>query len=741
MRPAIAAVVLIGSLGSGGIAGAWADAPPRERPAPYFALPAVDDGRMVESDTLFESNTATLVAFWTTECAECARRLEVCQSLDDWGREDGLRVVGVNFDESPGARMAGLIRQRTPRMMQLRDPQGRAAARYGAGAHSFSACLVDAEGFLRETLYDIPADSLARFRPVIASVMREALEEGGETQAPAEEGSEQAGERAQVEASEQARGEEGEPASGEAGERRRGALANLDEDLFEKLGLRGARLEVHGAGRVRWMDIDTTGVGATGPFGEAVDPGSSFRRRLELELTYAVSSHVRAGGLLWLSNEGEAVLRSGPDYLSSPWGSAFLRHETTARLGGLGRLTSALRAGYYEAFFTPLTLMRWDQDDSPISGGQRVQGCGICGGEAGLAGFIRSESLERLAPEYTFEGARWDASLGEIDLPFELGVDLTALYARPRGHWPEKESDFNPADLTALQFRQELYGGRLANHFSLPWSADLATLAGILLFVSDDRDDWPWDLWPPYAPGTDRLAALHLRLPLPARIEADAELVQSRWDARETPRFPEDDSALEANAFRAQASVDLRPRGGSAPQDVLPEGMTAIVQAGYQHTGADFFSPYSALSYETNVHPSQSAPLTGLAGPRVSGRVEWGVFGLGAFWKTLQPVDEEAESVTAFAQGDRRMASVWADVEAWPGGIVTLGWVKDDRDPLAPEERRRTWVVSVQQDLAARAFLFVEAQWLQGEREGNDVPAAEEEYSSQTVRVMMDVEF
>ena len=57
------------------------------------------------------------------------------------------------------------------------------------------------------------------------------------------------------------------------------------------------------------------------------------------------------------------------------------------------------------------------------------------------------------------------------------------------------------------------------------------------------------------------------------------------------------------------------------------------------------------------------------------------------------------------------------------------------------EERRRTWVASVQQDLAARAFLFVEAQWLQGEREGNDVPAAEEEYSSQTVRVMMDVEF
>lgn len=92
------------------------------------------------------------------------------------------------------------------------------------------------------------------------------------------------------------------------------------------------------------------------------------------------------------------------------------------------------------------------------------------------------------------------------------------------------------------------------------------------------------------------------------------------------------------------------------------------------------------------------------------------------------------------------MASIWADVESWPGGTLTLGWVKDDRDPLAsqtiaPKEKRRIWVLNFEQELASRATLILEGQWQEGEREGGFVDASEEEYSSRTVRVMMDVEF
>jgi hypothetical protein len=710
---------------------------PVGQPAAFFSLPAIPRGEFVDSDTLFEGSTVTLLAFWTTHCAECVRRLEICQELQDWGRGAGLGVVGVNFDDAQSARLELMVRQATPRMIQLHDAGGVAASRYGAGAHSFTAYLVDADGMIRDVLCDISADSLAHLRPRLGRLMEETLEE------PAEEGA--------------ARESHATAPAGEGGP---GSDALLQGRLLEKLGAARERLAVHGIGRVRWMNIDTTGTGATGPFGEAVEPGSSLRHRLELELTYAITHNLRAGGLIWLSNEGEAVLRSGPDYLSVPWGSAFLRYDTSLRTGALGRLFSSLRVGYYDVSFTPLTLMRWDEDDSPISGGQRVQGCGVCGGEAGLAGFIRSESLERLAPEYTFEGAHWTLSLGEIDLPFDLGADLTAIYARPHEHWPEKRSEFDPQDpedLTALTFRQEIYGGRLANHFSLPWSADPATFAGTLLYVRDDRDDWPpwrywptdWpqgELWPRYAPGTDRLAGLSLRLPLAHRLEADGEIVQSRWDAEDTPRFAEDAEPIEATAFRGQARIDLRPAGGPSPLDVLPEGMTAVLQAGYQRTGTDFFSPYSALSYEANVHPSQEAPLTGLEGARGSLRVDWWRFGLGLFVKSLQPVDEEAVSTVAQPGGERHMASIWVDVESWPGGTLTLGWVKDDRDPLAsqtiaPKEKRRIWVLNFEQELAARATLILEGQWQEGEREGDSVDPGEEEYSSRTVRVMMDVEF
>ncbi|MFH1144320.1 MAG: TlpA disulfide reductase family protein, partial [Candidatus Eisenbacteria bacterium] len=673
----------------------------------------------------FEANALTVLAFWTTHCAECVRRLEVCQELQDWGRDDGLGVVGVNFDDSHSARMETMVREATPRLLQLLDAGGRVAAAYGAGAHSFSICLIDEAGTIRRTYHDIPADSLARLRPQIEEMMSAVYAAPAREPSPAEL----------------------EPAASSF-------AASHPSWLLEKLGgTLGRRLEIHGGGRIRWMDIDTTGTGATGPFGEAVDPGSSLRQRLELELIYAATSKLRVGGLIWLSNEGEAVLRSGPDYLSAPWGSAFIRYDTAARIAGLGRLFSSLRAGYYDLSFTPLTLMRWDDDDSPISGGQRVQGCGVCGGEAGLAGFIRSESLERLAPEYTFEGARWGLALGGR-------LDLTAMYARPLMHWPRQYDEILPQDdpnyadfRVQMRFKQEIYGGHLSLHLPFAWSPDPATLAGTLLFVDDDAEDWPWGLadgstgiYPPYAPGTDRLAGASLRLPLPYRIECDGEVVQSRWDAGVSPGSPDDPAPVEASAFRAQAGMDLRERGGPAPFDLLPAGMTAKLRAGYQHIGTDFFSPYSALSYEANAHPSQDGSLVGFSGPRFSLRIDRAPFGVGFFAKHLAPIDEEADNPLTMPAGERRMASLWADAAPWASTTLTLGWIKDDRDPLplqssAPAEERRIWIASAEFELGPRAVLMIEAQWLKGTRLGDEVEPAEKEYSSRTVRMMLDVEF
>lgn len=712
------------------------DTAPAGEPAPAFALPPVGGGAAVAGDTLYDVASLTMLTFWTTHCAECVRRLEICQGLSDWGVEAGLSVIGVNFDDQPSSSIERLSRSATPRLLQLYDEGGMTASLFGAGAHSFSVYLVDPMGTILATGYEISADSLEALRPQLSRLL----------------GTEPMGEGETVRQGEGASaGGPAVPASGAA------------ELLKEVARLREERLRVEGVGRVRWMNIDTTGVGATGPTGEEVEPGTSLRHRLELQLITRLSSRITVGGLLWLSNEGEAVLRSGPDYLSSSWGSAFIRATAAPRLPLLGASRAALRAGYYEAAFTPLTLMRWDKDDSPISGGQKLQGCGVCGGEAGVSGFVRTESVEKLAPEYLFEGARADLALGRY-------ADLVLLYARPHEHWLGGESNCFTADQELMRYREHLYSGRLTGHLSLPYTPDLLRVSGTALWVRDETEGWPCgSKRPEYEPSRTRLLGADARLPLPGRSELAAEIVRSRWEPLpEDPLGAAADTAVSANAAQAFWRIDWMPGGGRqwlplAGPSPFAGGLTVRAQAGYQRIGSNYYAPYSALSYEANLRLAKGASLPGLAGPRGSLRLEWGPFGLGVFAKRLEPVDEEADMGIAgeTPAGTRRMASVWADLLLWPGGTLMGGWVRDDRDPLktqrvyrdpgdnesaVPAENRSTRVVSFEQELWSRCLLILEAQWISGERVWEGAPpglpeAEPEEYESRTLRAMVDVEF
>lgn len=663
--------------------------------APFFSLETVDQSGRVESDTLYAGAATTLLAFWTTHCAECVRRLEACQALQDWGRDDGLAVVGVNFDETPSSRIQLLARQATPRVLQLYDGGGRTAAAYGAGAHSFSLFAIDPAGTMRLAAFDAAPDSIAALRPELRRLLDETLE--------------------------------AEPVPPPVIHR---------PGVLEELGLlKQQRFETHAWGRFRWMDIDTTGSAATGLFGEEITPGSSFRHRLALELIYSITPSLQAGGLLWLSDEGLAVLRSGPEYLSSEWGSAFVRYETKGRVPGLGPLRASLRAGYYDAFFTPLTLMRWDKDDSPISGGQRVQGCGVCGGQAGPAGFLRSESLEQLAPRYRFEGAR-------ADLTWMERIDLLGLYARPFIRYPDALTECGAILQTNMRYRQELYAGRATAHLSVPWVSDAAALSGTVLQAKDLPDDWLCPIAPRYEPGSAVVSGADARVPLPLRAQATAEVARSRWEARppHTSPLPE---PIAATGARAAVNFDIRPRGTAFG---LPlEDVRAVLDIGYQHVGANFFSPYSALSYESNLRPSETMTLPGLAGPRGSLRIDWGSWGVGAFVKLLDPVDADADPGAEMPGGKRSMGSVWFDDELWRGGVIMAGWVRDQREPLASQtslgkETRRTWVVGLEQTLAPKCMLMLEAQFLHGESAGVG-GAADDEYETRTLRAMVDVEY
>ena len=133
-----------------------------------------------------------------------------------------------------------------------------------------------------------------------------------------------------------------------------------------------------------------------GTYGESLNRGFAQRHRFLLEANYPITNSVTVGGRIRVSNEDDDVLRSGPEYLSSKFGSAFAMYETPSVSG---------RFGFYDIDYTPLTLMRWDVGDDPEGGGG---GCAVCPGTPGVAGTILGESLEELGPVLTFEGLKVD---------------------------------------------------------------------------------------------------------------------------------------------------------------------------------------------------------------------------------------------------------------------------------------------------------------------------------------------
>ncbi len=152
-------------------------------------------------------------------------------------------------------------------------------------------------------------------------------------------------------------------------------------------------LDVSGDVRLRLRYVDSARQSSVqGTYGELLTRGFAYRHRFILEIAYPVTSKIRVGGKLRVSNEDELVLQTGPEYLSSEFGSVFAAYETPSL---------RTRFGYYDVHYSPLSLMRWDLRDDPEGGGG---GCATCPGTPGVAGTIVGESLEELGPTLTFEG-------------------------------------------------------------------------------------------------------------------------------------------------------------------------------------------------------------------------------------------------------------------------------------------------------------------------------------------------
>jgi hypothetical protein len=198
-------------------------------------------------------------------------------------------------------------------------------------------------------------------------------------------------------------------------------------------------LIISGEGRLRFRYVEANKDQITGAYGEALKQGLSFRQRFDLSLEYFLTDYLSAGSTVRISNEDSKDVLPPPDFITTRavagWWFVNLYNEPFD-----------VTLGSYEESFTPLTLMRWDQNDNPL-------GASGCGCQVALSG-ISGESLEELKADYRLEGAH---------AKIEGGIgDVTILFARP-----EIASE-------AETYARHVYGAR--GRIVLPYIRNFSTL-------------------------------------------------------------------------------------------------------------------------------------------------------------------------------------------------------------------------------------------------------------------------
>ncbi|RQW78653.1 MAG: hypothetical protein EHM79_21335, partial [Geobacter sp.] len=342
-----------------------------------------------------------------------------------------------------------------------------------------------------------------------------------------------------------------------------GALNAILEAQQERI----SRVKISGEGRIRFMNIDTEGDSASGAYGEALEQETTFKHYMRLDTRLMISENLTAGIRLRMTNVDRTILDEGPEYLSQEYGRAFLHYA---------RKEFNCAVGAYDIFLTPLTLMRWDQEDNPEGGGEAAGGCLPCGG---IAGAIPSQSLEELSPRLTFEGARINGMIGE-------SMDVVAFYARPR-----YEPDYDT-------YQQHLLGAR-AKWLSYHSASSSFRYVGCTVLTS--RDEVSSLILRPSTPGEtlrrkqppaseNDIINLDFRVPLTKGFLVEGECTYSEMRA---------DSVIGGTDSYDGYGLIL----GFKSQ--YPECLK--FRCSYLRLERDFQSTYRAVSYYTNRHGIRAA--------------------------------------------------------------------------------------------------------------------------------------
>jgi hypothetical protein len=562
----------------------------------------------------------TFVVFWDGGCPTCVESLRQCQLFYERVEGSDVAVVGINGDEGDDLTVRGTVAASGVTFTQLRDRGRVAAARWGVPAASFAVFLVDGEGRIAAGRID-PVDR-------IPDLMEEMLLGGA--------GGDEAG----------SRGTGGSPADAAA----------------------SAGLVISGDARVKFLSIDAVGESASGPYGERLEPGNSLLQRLELEVSMPVGRHLRAGGLLRAGNEGIEVLRAGPQYLDSEWGSAFAAVEA-------GPFTA--RLGYFTMHMTPLTMMRWDWNDNPRTGGDAGCGCGA------TAGILIVNSLEELGPDLTFEGATAGWTRGE----FEAGL----FYAMPRRsrdtpvmvwQYGGEEQAAYSLEIYGLEARWRRYDSRTGRF----WGAGLHLLG--------HRED-PGSIDPaelgyapfPYYEGSILTATAEI--PLLGWVGLEGELIA--------------DCRAKGHNLGAAHDEEAELDGTGGIAGIVAETGPVDLRIDYLRLTDGFYSPFASLSYE--------AGRQGVRGSAVL-RLPGGWSTLSLFHKRLKEIDPPAPGAEL---EELVFSGVTVDVDhpAGPGGSVSYLDRGESRggDLLAYEDSRRTLTASARYRFGKLAWIEAMYQW------------------------------
>jgi peroxiredoxin len=486
---------------------------------PRFVLPVIHENGNAGSEELFRQNRLTYLIFWKSGCPECVRNLRTSDDFFRRNRGMGIGVTGINTDDNIYPAVKTLLAENKISFINLWDFSGTVQQQFGPSYDVFSVFLIDRDGILLAENPNAKNDISSALDDMLrAAAFAESIPDDSQNQ--------------------------------------RSGLPNRFHQF--------SQWKFHGKEKIHLMGVRSRGSSAMGLYGESAAPGDRLLYRFEGEASRTLGKSFTAGGLLRIGNEGGKVLRSGPDYLGSEWGSAFVE---------MNQKRFHARLGYYTAHMSPLTLMRWDQDDNPSIGGNGGCGC------YGTTGIITLESLEDLGPDFRFEGGAADLNLSRI----QAGV----FYAIPRRAVQNtyKSVQINAAEkaaysleISGFDFQWTRFNRRtdafwsIAAHFVTGWedrqSADYTGLGY-------PRPD-PWNEF--------SILTTTASVPIFRAIILRGEWIL--WNPHRQYSYNESAWKQEADGLTAGLVFDRIP-GFSFKADVL-------------RLSRDFYSPFAALSYEPN---------------------------------------------------------------------------------------------------------------------------------------------